>query len=268
MDVVERHAFDAELFRASFEKARAGLAGYLQRRPVGFRLLLGLHAISWRAFGYGAALAPADPCLRSAARINAQACAGLLQALGGSSEPFPFGDEDVALAEPPPRGLDVTRVVEAQCFALLAEDDDARRRIAAAPEEALRSSAVRTDAFWWAWKRALDVAADSDPAEALARTSDALALSELAEVGQRAAIERARQVMQTFAALWRGERQAASAALVTLLEGHRAWSTRDDNDNLPRALASLPGSAALALARRRGLALDVRSDYLVTLGAG
>jgi len=265
--VVERHPIDPELFRASFERGRGKLAGYLERRPVGWRLLRGLHAITWRMFGYGAALAPEDEGERIlAARLNAQATAGLLQALGGSAEPFPFGDEAVTLDEAPPHGVDAPRVVESQYFALVAGEEDAARRIAAAPEAALEGAAVSADAFWWTWKRALDAAWAEDPAEALACCSDALALSELAEVGQPAATERARQVMQVFAAVLRGEGAAAREALVALLEGHRAWSTREDNDNLPRALVSLPGSAILALARRRGLTLDLRSDYLVELG--
>lgn len=259
--IVERHEVDRDLFANSFEKNRTSLPGYLARRPVTSRLLLGLHRITINVHGYGAVLAPGDPVLALAARTNAQSTAALLAALSGLEGSFPFGEDEVTL-DVPSRGPDVVRTIQSLYLALIYGETASRELIARMPPATLRHSATQTDGFWLTWKQALD-SITSAPEHALRRLREAQEGIESATVGRADALRRARSTLSLFEAVLRDDADAASERLVAALELHRAFWSSDDNNNLPEGLASLPASAAVALARARGLSLDVESPYLV-----
>ena len=258
---VERHAVDRDLFANSFEKNRRSLTDYLARRPVTSRLLLGLHGVAVRVLGYGSVLSPDDPSLPLAGRTHPQATAALLALLSGLDGPFPFG-EDRVTPDMPSRGPDVVRTIQSLYLALIYGDTASRELIARMPPATLRQTTTKTDPFWLTWKHGLD-SITSAPEHALRRLREAQAGIESATVGRADALQRARHTLSLFEAVLTDDADAAAKRLVTALEAHRAFWSSDDNDNLPDGLVSLSASAAVALARERGLSLDVESAYLV-----
>jgi hypothetical protein len=222
--------------------------------------------IAGLAFGvlsWGSLLSPEDP--RVLLAFHAYATAVLAQCQVACGEPGAqvtarFAERVVTL---PCSGrhpsADAVTWKYAWYAALICRDEALLDALASIPEDVLRASVTRVDAYQFPWRSAL-IASRHDPTKTSTAVEETLVLS-------REATLPLAQVERTFgpvlAAIVQADEGAFDVALRAALLEHKAYWGKRERDSDDRAVIALGPLALTCFAYDRGIRARVTSDYLV-----
>ncbi len=272
MKTIARHSIDradAVDRLASRIKQLDAMLGFARRDGSSLnRLILAARAVA----GYQAALDPSAPELRRAIGLGAQAAAAIF-ALASEAEgrriKLPIGDGPpvAAVTTGPDSTSDTGNWMIGYYFATIARDRASLERLCATPIDVLTRSDTRGDAYGELFVEALQAVGRGQPA---AETGELLANALDATDEKQIKIESVDRVLNLVVSemdlLYRildKDAEGFDKALVTALERHKKyWTEIEREPDAPEALLPLGVVAMVCLARDRGLAVQVKSDYL------
>jgi hypothetical protein len=154
--------------------------------------------------------------------------------------------------------------------AVVLHDLAAVRAICEVPPALMQSSSTRGPSYTGLWIRVLQglVATGAIDGPLLMQALEATDPERLPEDVRDAALYLRVPAIEVLYRIALGDAAATRAALETALDKHRTyWTLSDDNRRDHHGFVSWPLSALAEIARRRGLAVDVESDYLIRLPA-
>jgi len=270
---IHRHDFDAPALLQVALDDQAQLEKMIAQRPLTLRTLSWLWPVAESTLNLTAVVTPESPKIRWAARVGAQAIAGLLTAGGETDQTLTLGDEEVTLPDKAPRRPpDPVAWSKAFYFAYMARDHRSLDTLCVIPPDRLRGSGVITDDFQFRWMAVLQ-ALHHQPEELLDRLAEARRLFTPAhlKIASPESLPLDQAMFDLVCAIHGRDSEGLQSALHKALLAHQAyWSTPARADQYEGFVAWGP-TALACLAQDRGLPIRVQSGYLpltFTQGAG
>ena len=147
----------------------------------------------------------------------------------------------------------------------MSRDERSLAALSTISDDVLRASPSQADEYAYAWKEAL-LAFRSNPSSALPHVERAVALTQADQirVSNEVAAMAQGKIYALLGALAAGHANDFQSALVSSLEAHRTfWRKPKRNAQQPLGWVAWGPLALCCLARDRGLAINVESDYLL-----
>ena len=266
---VKRHKLDAENRRRFFEPTIQGMLGTLAKSPnVTLNELAALCREGEDVLGYVSVFEREHPIQRVAARSLAQGRTGLFllsNSPPGHTIEVPVGEQRAPFSSYGPESRSHGIAWHAAWYgALMSRDEASLAALATISDDVLRASPTECDEYAFAWKAAL-IAFREDPSAALPHIERAVALTaeDQIRVSQKRAAAWEGTTYAMLAPLAAGHTAEFQSALVAALEAHKKfWGTKAKSQYLDGWLAWGP-LALCCLARDRGVAVNVESEYLL-----
>jgi len=266
---VPRHDFDPSKHRDLYAADCEELDELLAQGPEDLGWVEWTGSLGEGILERGSVFDRESPRLPLAARILAQARTALLvlrSAPWDSEVRVPFNDSELVLrAQADGSRSNVGTWLDAYAAALMARDERSLELLAGIDDAVLRQSSTLSDDCMYSWKAAL-VTCRTDPEASLRHLESAVRQNQSSWgplIAHPGAILARAACYPLLGYLLRGDEGAFNAGLAAALEAHKAFWGNERSQQSTGWVAREPLALA-CLARDRGMAIRVESEYLIT----
>jgi len=264
---VARHAVDQAQAKKKFDYYRNEVTDLIGEIPNGLAALSGVFDTSHQLAAAASVVAPDDPVLRGAIKINAQAAAAMFtlsdQKVRGKPMSYsgPIGDSTVEIAgRAPNSSLGPTNYQVGLFSSLISRDHDANHRLCVIPPPSLRQGGVQADEYQYAWNAMLGRISRGENLDGAVDAITAASAPDQVTIASRNDVDETLWLARAAAAARAGNAAAVNDGLAKAIEAFRKiWET---DPKRWRGWLSLGATAIACWAVDQGVAITVESEYM------